>query len=434
MPKQAQISPQFDEQATVDEKDQLIGRLERQNEALKNLLKQEILHKESISRALRYHLNKNEELVNAVPWIVLLISKNLTYGDANRYYAALYGMTPQDLTDQKIGAFNEDPELIAAICDFVTSDESQTISRQTHFRSHGHDKHFLLILFRNKIGGHTSVIGIDITDRVQTEHELMATKERLEKASEELEQALSEANQLAEEAQAANKAKSNFLSTMSHELRTPMNGIIGMASLLTSTDLDEEQRECAEIILTSADSLLGIISDILDISKIEAGKLEFEHIPFHPVAILNDIDQIFSFQAHEKGLDFSCMFEPEIDLTVIGDPGRLKQILINLVNNAVKFTKQGEIKIGARHAGETESHIAVEFSVSDTGIGIPENAQSRLFETFLQADSSTTRKYGGTGLGLAICKQLVNLMDGTIGFESVVGQGSTFSFTVWLNK
>ena len=231
------------------------------------------------------------------------------------------------------------------------------------------------------------------------------------------------------QAEEANRIKSDFLAAMSHEIRTPMNGVIGMVELLKNTGLTSEQREFAVSISRSAEALLLIINDILDFSKIEAGKLDLEMIDFDLRTTLEDMGDMLALRAQEKGLEYVCMIHHDVPSLLNGDPGRLRQIMVNLAGNAIKFTDKGEVVIRAVLDNEDETHVTVRFSVTDTGIGIPQDRIECLFDQFAQVDSSTTRKYGGTGLGLAISKQLTKLMGGDIGVESQEGKGSKFWFT-----
>ena len=271
-------------------------------------------------------------------------------------------------------------------------------------------------------GNPTGIHGVarDVTDRKRAEMELA-------RKNAELAGALAAARE-------ATELKSRFLATMSHEIRTPMNGILGMIELLMSTHLDIEQRDYAQAVRHSAEALLTVINDILDISKMEAGKLKLERLPFDPRAVVEEVVGLLAPRAVTKSLRMIHRPDPALPRVVRGDPGRLRQVLLNLIGNAVKFTENGDVTVTAdviSLAGET---AVVRFAIHDTGIGINAETRARLFQSFVQGDSSTTRKYGGTGLGLAISRQLVEMMGGVICVESELGQGSTFSFQISFEK
>ncbi len=279
---------------------------------------------------------------------------------------------------------------------------------------------------------------LDITEQKRMEEELKVTLEKVESVNLNLEKETAFANEMAKQAEAANLAKSQFLANMSHEIRTPMNAVIGMSHLLADMELSKKQQHYVDTIKQSAESLLNVTNDILDFSKIEADKMDLEHIDFDLFQLLNEITGMMEIKARDKELEYSCRIDPNVPQYVSGDPGRIRQVLVNLIGNAIKFTHSGKIQIQVdlvqNKAPADEPQIMLKFSVLDTGIGISAEKVQTLFDAFTQADASTTRQFGGTGLGLSIANNLIAMMGGQLNVSSQLGEGSVFTFTLVLDK
>lgn len=343
-----------------------------------------------------------------------------TIHEVNEYLCSILGYDPEELQGKPYFDLTKRADLRREMqaFDAVQRGESDDFTVEKRLlRKDGFPVHVIsaVRVLRRADGSIDHFIAnvLDISDRKRMEEDLAQAKER---------------------AEAATRAKGQFLATMSHEIRTPLNAIIGMARLLRERPLDDEERGYAEIIDTSSETLLSIVDDVLDFSKIEAGHLELENIPFELRTTVETCTQMLTMKAKEKGLTMTTSFAPQLPREVVGDPARLRQILGNLLNNAVKFTEQGSIVVNVSQDDEDVGHVLVRFEVVDTGIGIPENRRDRLFKSFSQVDASTSRHFGGTGLGLAISRQLAELMGGQADFDSEPGQGSTFWFTALFEK
>ncbi len=377
---------------------------------LNDRLREEVVERQSVAEALRNSREMLKTVIESLPHSIFWKDANLRYLGCNSNFAKEGGFAePRQVigkTDHEIAwRENEEEPFLRWDSEVV---ESRVSVHQMLERDSGNA--FIEIrripMFDLK-GNFMGILGI---------HEDVTEKE------------------LAARAIAANRAKSQFLANMSHEIRTPMNGVLGMSELLLGTMLDEHQRHLAETVFRSGESLLRVLNDILDFSKIEAGKLELDSVDFDLREEMEEMMDIMADHAHRKGLEFICQIENEVPNALTGDPGRLRQILTNLVGNAVKFTEAGEVMVRVFLIDEQDESVSLGFEVRDTGIGISSEAQAKIFDAFSQSDGSMSRRYGGTGLGLSISRQLCEMMGGEIGVQSISGVGSTFRFSVEVRK
>ncbi len=404
----------FYAQSSINKQKKMKKTLQKANEELEMRVRARTAEVITINKGLQQEVKQKEEIQKQIEFILGVTATGVDIIDAEyniRYIDTKWQEVYGAPKGRKCYEYFMDRTKPCSGCGIITALETKktTIHETILVKENNRPIQITSMPFQDENGEWFVAEGkVDISERKRIENELLKAKI---------------------EAEAANRAKSEFLANMSHEIRTPMNGIIGMTTLLLDTDLTREQREYLEMTISSADTLLNLINDILDFSKIEAGHLDLEEIDFDFRATIEAVADILALKAFNKGIEFVCYIKPEIPDSLIGDPGRLRQIIINLTANALKFTSAGEISILCELETKDKESVLLHFSISDTGIGIPKDKLEIIFNSFQQADSSSTRKYGGTGLGLAICRQLSEMMGGGIWVKSEVDRGSTFHFT-----
>jgi PAS domain S-box-containing protein len=415
----ATIAPVFDESGTITH---FIA------------VKEDITEKKRAQDTIESQLALHQAVLDAIPNPLYFINREGTYSGCNKAFEEHLGKTRAELIGKTVAVFGwENAETFyQKDLELFKNPGKQHYETQITFKNGIiHDVVFYRATFKGCDGKIEGLVGVilDITDRKVFETTLRTSLYDLEKTNHKLEKMTEIANDMAKKAEMANIAKSAFLANMSHEIRTPMNAILGMTSLLMSTELNEKQRRYLKVVRSSSEELLNLINDILDISKIEAGKLSLDHIDFDLHVSLQDINELLSIKANEKNLKLSFTINPDVPALLNGDPGKLRQVLVNLLGNAIKFTNSGSVSLVVEAVTIRERNGIFKFIISDTGIGIPEDRLPNLFSIFTQVDGSITRKYGGTGLGLSIAKRLAEMMGGTIGVSSSIGKGSQFWFT-----
>ena len=405
---------------------------------------QDITERKAAERAVQANEAELRLVTDSMPALIAYVDDQQRYQFNNRMYQKVFGHHPDDLKGVHVRTLlgNGYPNVRQHIEKAL---KGQKQSYEQALLVHGKRRFYHGTFVpdqddRGRVRGFFALVH-DITEQKEIEREHRQAKEAAEEANRELkathaqfEQAIERANRMAVEAEAANLAKSEFLANMSHEIRTPMNGIIGMTELALETDLNEEQADYMSMVKSSAEHLLELINDVLDFSKIEAGRLELETVPFSLTDCVRDTLKTLTVRAHQKNLELVCDLPPQVPDQLLGDPGRLRQVLVNLLGNAIKFTEEGEIVIRASLKESSGQDRVIHFEVADSGIGISPEQQQIVFKAFTQADGSTTRKYEGTGLGLAIVSQLVEMMGGRIWVESEPGRGSNFQFTAHFQR
>ncbi|MEO0650037.1 MAG: ATP-binding protein [Planctomycetota bacterium] len=384
--------------------DPRVQELEAKVASLKQFLAELADSKASIERALQVEQRRHSDLIGRVPWIVVRIDAEQRYVDVNRFFVEL--LPRSDVSLGRLGECGESRDWIEAVRAFAVEGDDASRDVEVEWGSGPRARKFLLGLSRSAVDGHISIVGMDQTERVE---------------------ALAKAEDAARRADAASQAKSQFVAVMSHEIRTPLTGVLGMVELLLETRLDEEQAGLVGTLHHSGKALQHLVNDVLDLSRIEAGELEFEPIDFCPRQLVGEVVELFEARAASGGLVLTGRVEDEVPERVRGDANRMWQVLSNVVGNALKFTHEGGVEVRLS-CGDGFVADRLCFAVTDSGIGMDAAQCERVFSPFVQADASTTRRYGGSGLGLAITKHLVEGMGGRIGIESEPGRGTTVRF------
>lgn len=408
-------------------------------------VKEDITERRQIEVQLRQSEARYRAMFEAAGDGILIRDQRYNFLDANPRLLAMLGYTLEEFRTLQSADLIHPQDLatypLEKVSERIAAGETVLIERRYRRKDGSFFPVQLSVSLVDKTNGVVQSLVRDISAQKHAETELRTAKDEAEQANAklleaclQLEVTLRRANEMAEAAEAANIAKSQFLANMSHEIRTPINGIIGMTELLIDSDLNTEQRRFAGIVQSSAESLLAVINDILDFSKIESGCLDLEMTDFDLRTLLEDVASMLAVRAQVKRLELVCLLEPEVPSALRGDPGRLRQVIVNLAGNAIKFTNAGEVSIRVALERESEEEAVLRFSVKDTGIGIPADKFDLIFESFRQVDASITRRFGGTGLGLAISRRLVERMGGRLQVDSQEGMGSEFMFTASFSR
>ncbi|MFH1734444.1 MAG: PAS domain S-box protein, partial [bacterium] len=399
----------------------------------------DITERKKMERALQEAVKFQKRILDTAATAIFTIDNNFNITSVNQAFCANMGYEPDEVVGEHCSILLGHPCL--ENCNLFDPRRTEPIIKNQCSVQTKEGRRLSIFknaeIIRDEQGNVTGGVEsfVDVTDLIEARLKAEVTNKMLKESNQQLENTIKYAKEMARQAEQSSNAKSEFLANMSHEMRTPLNGILGFAQLMTDDrELTDEQRESIDTIYNSGSSLLDLINDILDFSKIEAGKMDLDRIEFDLIATIENACHLLAHKADEKQLSFNCHIDPETPDTLKGDPGRIRQVLLNLLGNAIKFTDAGEINLKVNLIEQSATEARIQFIVQDSGIGISEERQAPIFDSFTQADGTTTRRYGGTGLGLAISQRLVNLMGGHIQVQSIVAEGSIFSFDLLLDK